>query len=348
MAKDKYKEIFANATSAAFCSVFGVVYKAEGDSGPFSADFVYEALVAPKDPSMGRFSLPVFPYARLLKLAPPQIASQIAEETNRILTEQSQAGLISSEAVGGFLNGRVSAGAITRGTLTTILRQEDNYGDSERGQDQTYLVEYSSPNIAKPFGIGHLRSTILWNALRRINKKLGYNVVGINYPGDWGTQFGKMIVAYRTWGDDQTLEGEAVKKLLELYVRFHREADKDEALNDEARLAFAALENGEPEAVRLWERFKEISYAEFDRVYSILGIEFDWTYGESTLNEKMEPIIERLRQVSLTSHSQGALIVDLEDEQLPPLLFSKSDGATLYATRDLAGLAYRWDRYPGF
>jgi len=213
---------------------------------------------------------------------------------------------------------------------------------------KTYLVEYSSPNIAKPFGIGHLRSTILGHSLRRIYKKLGYTVVGINYPGDWGTQFGKMIVAFRKWGDEKVLEGWAVKNLLELYVRFHREAHLDDSLNDAAREAFRRLEDGDPETVELWEKFKEISYAEFDRIYSLLGIEFDWTYGESVLNDKMEPMIERLRKMALTSLSEGALVVELEGDNLPPLLLKKSDGATLYATRDLAGMVYRWEEYPGF
>ncbi|MCD6249071.1 MAG: arginine--tRNA ligase [candidate division Zixibacteria bacterium] len=348
MAKDKYKEIFAGATADAFRIVFPETYKSEGDSGPFFAETVYDALVVPKDPSMGRFCLPVFPYARLLKQAPPQIALQISEAANRILIENDKSELVKSEPVGGFLNARVSAVAITRSTLTTILRQENNYGDSELDEDQTYLVEYSSPNIAKPFGIGHLRSTILGNSLKRINKKLGYKVVGINFPGDWGTQFGKMIVAYSKWGDENTLKGEAVKNLLKLYVRFHREAHGDDTLNEDARQAFAALENGEPDAVRLWKLFKKVSNAEFDRIYKMLGVHFDWVCGESDLNDKMEPMIERLRRAQLTSHSEGALIVDLEDEQLPPVLLRKSDGATLYATRDLAGLAYRWEKYHGF
>ncbi len=348
MARDKYKEIFAEATTAAFREIFPAVAETEGDTGPFSVKKVYDSLAAPKDPTKGRFCLPVFPFAGLLKQAPPKIAAEICEAINRILAANDQTGLVTSEAVGGFLNAKVSAVAITRGTLTTVLRQEDNYGDSEQGQDQLYLVEYSAPNIAKPFGIGHLRSTVLGNALKLINKKLGYRVVGINYPGDWGTQFGKMIVAYQKWGDEETLQGEAVKNLLDLYVRFHREAHEDDSLNDEARKAFAALENGDHGAVRLWQQFKEVSNAEFERIYEMLGVHFDWVCAESDLNDKMEPMIDRLRSAQLTSHSEGALIVDLEDNQLPPLLLRKSDGATLYATRDLAGLDYRWQKYPGF
>ncbi len=232
--------------------------------------------------------------------------------------------------------------------LSDILAQENAYGAADLGANLTCLVEYSSPNIAKPFGVGHLRSTVLGHTLRRILKKVGYTVIGINYPGDWGTQFGKMIVAYRKWGDSETLTGNAVKNLLDLYVRYHVEAEQDKSLDDAARLAFKELEQGEPEAVGLWKSFKQISHAEFERVYGLLGIEFDWVYGEADLNDRMEPVIARFDKVGLSRISQGALVVPLEGEELPPVLLRKGDGATLYATRDLAGMAYRWDKYPGF
>lgn len=348
MAKDKYRAQFANATASAFQSEYSDIFAEAGETGVFDARAVYDSLEAPKDPTKGRFSFPVFRYARLLKQKPPEIATKIAERTRQNLSALGEDQIVDCEALGGFLNGRVDPIALTTDTLSTVLKQDRHFGDSDIGRDQTYLVEYSSPNIAKPFGIGHLRSTILGHSLRRIYKKLGYTVVGTNYPGDWGTQFGKMIVAFQKWGDDQTLEGDAVKNLLALYVRFHREAHTDESLDNEARAAFKKLESGDAEAVKLWEMFKKVSYAEFDRVYGRLGIEFDWTYGESLLNDKMEPMIERLRNVSLTSHSQGALVVEVGDENMPPLLLRKSDGATLYATRDLAGLAYRWEMYPHF
>jgi arginyl-tRNA synthetase len=193
--------------------------------------------------------------------------------------------------------------------------------------------------------VGHLRSTIIGNSLRHVYKKLGFDVVGINYLGDWGTQFGKMIVAYRIWGEEVELETDAVKQLLELYVRFHDEAKKDPGLDDEARQAFKLLEDGDPEATQLWERFKAISLAEFDRIHDILGVEFDIITGEAFLNDKMEPVIERLQNAGLTEVSKGALIVPLDDPNLPPCLLKKGDGATLYATRDLAGLVYRWETY---
>ena len=348
MAQDKYKSAFASAVAEALRELYPDAGQSDDGRTLTSAEAIYSLLEAPKDPTMGRFSLPVFRFAKLLKQKPPEIASKLALETNKNLAAQALGEAVAAEAVGGFLNVRIDAAQFTRETLGSILTADSEYGHSDLGANQTYLVEYSSPNIAKPFGIGHLRSTILGHSLRRIYKKLGYNVIGINYPGDWGTQFGKMIVAYRKWGDEQTLEGDAVKKLLELYVRFHREAHDNSALDDEARVAFQKLESGDPEARSLWERFKKVSYAEFDRIYGMLGIEFDWTYGESVLNDRMEPIIQRLERVGLTSISEGALVVQLEDANLPPLLLRKSDGATLYATRDLAGLAYRWEKYPGF
>ncbi len=230
--------------------------------------------------------------------------------------------------------------------LRELLSEGNKYGASTSGSGKTCLVEYSSPNIAKPFGVGHLRSTVIGNSLRRIFKKLGYNVVGINYPGDWGTQFGKMIVAYRKWGEKVSLESEAaVEQLLELYVRFHTEAETDKALDEEARRAFKKLEDGDPESVALWEQFKRTSHAEFDRIYGILGVEFDLVYGESFLNDKMEAVIARLTKAGLTSTSQVALVVALDNPNLPPALLRKADGATLYLTRDLTGAYYRWDKY---
>jgi len=348
MVRAKYQDQFAEAVASAFRAVYADAYRSQGDQGPFSAEAVYSGLIPPKDPTMGRFSLPVFRYSKQLKRNPAEIAAQVAPEVQRKLAEQGHATLIKCEAVSGYLNARIDPVALTRETLGSILTQGNHFGDSDLGRGETYLVEYSSPNIAKPFGIGHLRSTIIGHSLRRIYKKLGYNAIGINYPGDWGTQFGKMIVAFRKWGSKDTLHGDAVKKLLELYVRFHQEAHENPSLDEEARSAFKELEDGDADATALWEKFKEISYSEFERIYTLLGIEFDWTYGESVLNDRMEPMIQRLERAGLTSRSQGALVVELGDTNLPPLLLRKSDGATLYATRDLAGIIYRWEKYPGF
>ncbi|MCP4685203.1 MAG: arginine--tRNA ligase [bacterium] len=340
MTKDKYKDQFAHATAKAFRQVYPDIFKEVGETEVFAPDVIYSGLAKPKDPGMGRFAFAVFRYAKLLKEKPPEIAAKVAAAT----TWESG----SSIGTGGFLNAKIDPVKQSSGVISEVLTKGAHFGDSDMGKGLTNLVEHSSPNIAKPFGVGHLRSTIVGHSLRRIYQKLGFTVVGINYPGDWGTQFGKMIVAYRKWGDDSTLKGDAVKNLLALYVRYHMEAENDKLLDDESREAFKQLEAGEPEVVKLWETFKTISHAEMERVYDLLGVKFDWVCSESDLNDKMEPAIERMERAGLTSVSQGALVVHLEDEQLPPVLLKKGDGATLYATRDLAGLIYRWEKYPGF
>ncbi|MBU0982559.1 MAG: arginine--tRNA ligase, partial [candidate division Zixibacteria bacterium] len=346
MEKDKYKSLFAQATAQAFRKIYPDV---AGETDELTEVAVYEALAKPKDASMGRFALPVFRYAGLLKDKPPAIAAVIAVETNRQLSSLEGGSLMTCVATGGFLNAQIDPASLAGETVREVLSKGNRFGDSPVGHGKTCLVEYSSPNIAKPFGVGHLRSTVIGNSLRLIFRKLGYSVVGINYPGDWGTQFGKMIVAFRKWGSDDTLKGNAVKNLVDLYVRFHSEAEADTSLEDEARDAFKQLETGDPDAVKLWETFKKVSYEEFERVYDLLGVEFDWVYGEADLNDRMEPVIERLSKAGLAEESQGALVVHLPEEtNLPPLLLRKSDGATLYATRDLAGLVYRWEKYHGF
>jgi len=340
MTRDKYKEQFASLVAEAFRKSYPEQFRAAGDSEIFSADFIYDNLEKPKDPRMGRFALPVFRFGRLLQAKPPDIAMEIAGAVSG-----QDSGLVTVEATGGFLNARIDSAALARENIASILASGNHFGEAEVGRGLTELVEYSSVNIAKPFGIGHLRTTILGNSLRLVFQKLGYDVVGINYLGDWGTQFGKMIVAFRKWGQDLSLEEHAVEKLVKLYVRFHEEAKEDDTLDDEARKAFRELEAGEAEAVALWNRFRDLSIADFKRVYGILGIEFDLITGESFLNDKMEPMIERLQTAGLSSISQGALIVDLDDPQLPPLLLKKADGATLYSTRDLAGAIWRWEEY---
>jgi len=341
---DDTKDRFALSTAAAFRQAYPEQFAGHGEHGPFSFSDIRSCLEKPKDARMGRFALPVFPYLKLLRSSPNEVAVRVAAEANRLLSAEGKTGIVVS-ADGGYLNAKIDQVAQMASTLSEIIQKPATYGDSDEGLGRTVLVEYSAPNIAKPFGIGHLRSTIIGNSLRLIFKKLGYDAVGINYPGDWGTQFGKMIVAFRRWGGDQTLRGDAVRNLLDLYVRFHEEAKKDTTLEDQARLAFKRLEDGEPDAVKLWEQFKTISYAEFDRIYGLLGVEFDVVYGESFLNDKMDAVIDRLKRDGLATVSDGALIVDLKDPQLPPSLLRRSDGATLYQTRDLAGMVYRWERW---
>ncbi len=345
MIKETYKRRFAELLADGFRASYPESYKAVGDSGVFSPDEVYRGIEAPKDPKMGWFAYPVFRQAATLKQKPAEIAGRVAEAISATGRSAGRNTLHISPA-SGFINAQVGVESLVTAVLRESLSQSNKYGCSTAGSGKTCLVEYSSPNIAKPFGVGHLRSTVIGNSLRRIFKKLGYNVVGINYPGDWGTQFGKMIVAYRKWGEKVSLESEAaVEQLLDLYVRFHSEAETDKSLDDEARRAFKKLEDSDPESVALWEQFKTTSHAEFNRIYGILGVEFDLVYGESFLNDKMDAVIDRLTRAGLTTTSQGALVVPLDDPNLPPALLRKADGATLYLTRDLTGAYYRWDRY---
>ncbi len=348
MAKDKYKEQFAESTASAFRAVYPDAYSLIGDEQVFSEDFVYDNLEQPKDPKMGRFAFPVFRYSKLLGQKPPVIATRVATEIGGILNRNQGPVLVSPSAAGGFVNARVDFISLAGGTLEDILTHKSGYGGSERGKNQHYLIEYSSPNVAKPFGIAHLRTTIIGNALRRIYKKLGFNVVGLNFLGDWGTQFGKMIVAFRKWGNLAMLEENAIENLQSLYVRFHEEVEKDPTLDDQARLAFKELEDGEEAAQKLWQDFSDRSIKEFRRVYDKAGIEFDEWLSESMMNTEMDSVIARIEKDGLARLSDGALIVDLKDPLLPPCLLRKADGATLYSTRDIAGMVYRWNRWKFF
>jgi arginyl-tRNA synthetase len=345
MALELYKEAFATAAVEAFREAYPDIYEEVGEAEVFQRRFVYEALEKPKDPRMGRFALPAFRFAKLLKENPPAIVGRVAPVIERRLRAMVPPSAVRCTGVGAFFNAGIDSASLINQALTAILDSSATYGMATIGSGKTVLVEYSSPNIAKPFGVGHLRSTVIGNSLRRIFKKLGYNVIGINYPGDWGTQFGKMIVAYRLWSTPETLKSDVVANLLELYVRFHAEAEKNPELEVQARAAFKSLESGDAEAVRLWEEFKQISHAEFDRIYGILGVQFDLVYGESFLNDKMDAVIARLEKNGLTSVSRGALVVELDDPNLPPALLKKQDGATLYLTRDLAGALWRWSEY---
>ncbi len=345
MNKDVFIEQFSSSVAEAFRLVYPDAFAELGPQQVFAAEFISENIEKPKDPKMGRIALPVFRHARLLKDKPPQIANSIATAANDLLAAGPETVLVTVSAAGGFLNAQVNFRALVDATLDGILSADRGYHGDRPGEGKQVLVEYSSANIAKPFGIAHLRSTMLGHSLRRIFKCLGYDVVGINYLGDWGTQFGKMIVAWKLWGEDQDLAENALSKLLELYVRFHNEAESNEALNDQAREAFKKLEDGDPETRALWKQFGEISMRELEQIYEALGVDFDWVTSESFFNDKMEPVIDRLAAAGLTSISEGALVVDLHDPQLPPCLLKKSDGATLYATRELASLFYRWSKY---
>ncbi|KAA3632431.1 MAG: arginine--tRNA ligase, partial [Calditrichaeota bacterium] len=338
MTTPNFKDIFANQAAKAFQTSFPEKYSEIGDSEVFSAEFILDNIEKPKDPTKGRFAFPVFKYGKLLGENPPSIAGKIVNS----IAKNSE---ISVSAIGGFINVQTAFDIESKATLSSIITNDSHYADSTIGKDKKILVEYSAPNIAKPFGIGHIRTTILGNSLRLIFKKLGYETVGINYLGDWGTQFGKMITAYKKWADPTIKGNETIAELLELYVKFHDVAGENPELEAEAREEFKMLENGDRENIKLWEKFRKISIDEFNRVYNIMGVEFDWVTGEAFMNDKMEPAIERLEKAGLVSESEGATIVDLHDEQLPPVLLKKADGATLYLTRDIAGFLFRWETY---
>jgi len=303
-----------------------------------TADQIEQSITTPPKPEMGDLAFPCFPLAKTLKKAPNAIAADLAEEV--------PAGDLMAEvkAIGPYLNFFIDKGALTQSVLRAVVEAGEDYGRSAVGEGQTVVIDFSSPNIAKHLSVGHLRSTVLGKALYQLYSFLGYEVVGINHLGDWGTQFGQLFVAFRRWGSEERLKTEPVSVLNEIYVRFHKEAEQDESLNDEARAWFKKLEEGDEEAQALWARFKEVSLAEFQKAYDLLGVEFDSFSGEAFFNDKMDATIERISAAGVAQMSEGALIVDV-GEKMPPCLLRRKDGATLYATRDICAAEYRRDTY---
>jgi arginyl-tRNA synthetase len=297
----------------------------------------------PPDPKMGDYALPCFALAKALRRSPNIIARDLA---TGLVDEE---GLIYKvENAGGYVNLFVDNQRFTETVLTSILSKGDSYGSSTEGEGKTVLLDFSSPNIAKPFTVGHLRSTVIGNSLYKIYSFLGYPCVRINHIGDWGTQFGKVIAAYKRWGspDDFTDNtSENLMVIFQLYVRFHKEAETDPSLEEEGRMWFRKLEDGDEEAKGLWKLFTEINLKEFKRIYDLMGVEFDSYAGESFYEDKAGPMVEQIRQAGLVQESEGALIVDLSEYDMPPCLLQKKDGATLYATRDLAAAVYRFQEY---
>ena len=334
-----FKEEIAGEIAKAIRAVYrerfaDILAEAQTDDPGFE-DFIVTKLEKPKDVKLGDYAFPTFFLARVLKEKPPDIARKIASSLDNK----------KYSIVGPYINGVISAAEAAGKILPEIFESFDDYGGSSIGRGKTIVIDFSSPNIAKPFGVGHLRSTAVGNSLYRILQKLGYTCVGINHLGDWGTQFGKTILAYKMWGDRVQLEQHPVRHLYDLYTRFHREEEQDPALSEEARAWFKKLEDGDAEAVTLWQTFKDYSLQEFKRIYEILDIRFDYYTGESFYNDKMDAVIERLQKAGLTTVSKGALIVDLEPYGMTPCLLRKADGATLYATRDLAGILYRYETF---
>ncbi len=343
--KDTLRQTAADITAEAFGLLMADLKTDRPELYIFHPEQLYDKLEIPKDPKMGNYALPLFDLAKILKQNPIALNKQLAERQNLIIGAHDNYAHLKFEAVGGFNNTRIRIETLAQFTLRQIGNNAREYGSSDLGKGKSIVIDFSSPNIAKPFGVGHLRSTAIGNSLYRIHKKLGYTVIGINHLGDWGTQFGKMIVAYRKWGDERLLMADPVRNLYDLYVRFHKEEKENQTLTDEGREAFKALEDGDDAAVALWQKFKDYSLAYFQKVYDRLGVHFDYNTGESFYNDKMNAVIDRLQKAGLTEISEGALIVPLAEFGLPACLLRRADGATLYATRDLAGILYRAESY---
>lgn len=292
----------------------------------------------PPKSDMGDFAFPCFQLARVMRKAPNMIAEELASKLNK-------EGFERIESLGPYVNFFVDKEAFTKNAIETVLTEGEDYGKSNIGEGKTVCVEYSSPNIAKPFHVGHLFSTSIGNSLYKLFKEEGYDVVGINHLGDWGTQFGKLISAYNRWVDEEALERDAISELLRIYVKFHDEAEKDPSLVDEGRMHFKRLEEGAEEETALWKRFRELSLKEFNRVYDLLGIKFDSLAGEAFYNDKMQVVIDELKEKNLLTESNGAQVVMLDEYNMPPCIVLKADGATIYATRDLAAANYRKNTY---
>lgn len=298
-----------------------------------------ESMEIPKYSDMGDFSLPCFKMAKQLRKAPKAIAEELAGKL------QDDPMLEKVEALNGYLNFYVSKKLFAQTIIDEVVAMKDAFGSSTLGNGRNVIVEFSSPNIAKPFHMGHIRSTVIGNSLYRIYKALGYNTTSINHLGDYGTQFGKLIVAYKLWGDRATIEADPIPELLKIYIKFHEEAEANPALDEEARGWFTKLENNDPEAYALWEWIRTVSLTEFNRVYNLLDAHFDSLAGESFYSDKMPEVLQEMRATGVMTDSQGAEIVDLEPHGLPPALITKQDGSTLYITRDLAAALYRKQHY---
>ena len=328
--KQSLSELIAEAIERSFPDAQGVP----------SAEDITGFLEIPPEKEMGDYAFPCFKLSRVLRMGPPVIAAKLAEVIDaKELCEAKQ--------MGGYLNFFLNRDNFAQKTLQTVLDAGERYGGGDEGSGKTICLDFSSINIAKRFHIGHLSTTMIGQSLRRIFDFLGYKTVAINYLGDWGTQFGKLICAYKLWGDKEEVERDGVEALTRLYVRFHEEAESDKSLEDEGRRYFKAIEDGDEEALKLFNWFKELTLRDTQRVYDLLGVTFDSYNGEAFFNDKMGRVIDELKAKSLLTVSDGASIVDLDEENsgMPPCLILKKDGATLYATRDIAAALWRKDEY---
>ena len=301
-------------------------------------DAILNLLEQPKSSELGDIAFPAFSLAKTERKAPQIIATDIAEKIDTAHFDKVV-------ATGPYVNFFLSKAEISGQVIKEVIKDGADYGQQNEGNNQNITIDLSSPNIAKPFSVGHLRSTVIGDALSNIFRKIGYNTIKINHLGDWGKQFGLLMVAYKKWGSQEAVEANPIDELLKLYVRINAEIENDPSLDEEGRLWFKKLEDGDPEATELWQWFRDESLTEFNRIYELLGVEFDSLNGEAFYNDKMDEGIQILEDKGLLQESKGASIVDLEDFNLPPAMIKKSDGATLYITRDIATAIYRARTY---
>ena len=292
----------------------------------------------PPDEALGDLAFPCFKLSRELKMAPPAIAAKLCDGLGDDIIDRAV-------TAGGYINFYISPDYLAGKLLPEIAEKGDKYGSFDFGKGKTVVLDYSSPNVAKPFHIGHLGTTVIGHSLKMLHSFAGYSCVGVNHLGDWGTQFGKMIVAYRKWGSREAVETGGVDALVELYVKFHEEAEKDRSLEDEARAEFAKLEHRDEENLKLWKWFIDLSLVEYEKTYKQLGITFDSYNGESFYTDKMPAVVDELREKNLLEIDDGASIVNLEKYNMPPCLILKKDGTTLYPARDIAAAIYRKKTY---
>ena len=301
-------------------------------------DAILNLLEQPKSSDLGDIAFPAFSLAKVERKAPQAIAADIAEKIDQSAFEKVV-------ATGPYVNFFLDKSKISDHVIKSVIEAGADYGQQDEGHGQNITIDLSSPNIAKPFSVGHLRSTVIGDALSNIFRKMGYNTIKINHLGDWGKQFGLLMVAYKKWGSKEAVEANPIDELLKLYVRINAEIENDPELDEEGRKWFKKLEDGDPEATELWQWFRDESLVEFNRIYKLLGVEFDSLNGEAFYNDKMDEAVQILEEKGLLKESKGASIVELDDVNLPPAMIKKSDGATLYITRDIATAIYRARTY---
>lgn len=302
-----------------------------------SKEDISATIEIPPKPEMGDFAFPCFRLAKTMHKAPNMIAADIKEAIGDVDY------LDRIEVKGAYLNFFVKTEVFVKSMIEAA--NSENFGGSDIGEGKNICLDYSSPNVAKNFHVGHLRTTIIGNSLYKIFSKLGYNAIRINHLGDWGTQFGKLIVAYKAWGSKEAVEKDGISELMKLYVKFHEEADKNPELVDKARAWFAKMEQGDEEALSIWQWFKDISLVEYKRTYDLLGVDFDYYLGESFYRDKCQEVVDKITEAGLLKESEGAMIVDLSEYDMAPCIITKKDGSSIYATRDLAAIFYRKKTY---